>query len=167
MKKNIICLLLLSFCFLNLETFAMSKQESIEAEVIDDRVQPETPSNAPKWTDYVPEKYQNPRTDFTRGKAIGELATGIGLTDLIVTSPIGIPMICHATTKLRNISYATKKEKYFEGLKKAETMSEEEQPAYYNQLLKQCKMTEKQKKKLAKKRKSAEKKKAKKNKKKK
>lgn len=100
--------------------------------------------SAPVWEDYVPKKYQNPRTDFTRGKSIAELVVGIVLTDLLITAPVGIPMICHSTTKLKNISYAEKKEIFFNGLKEAETLqTPEEKQIYYDKLLKRCKFKEK------------------------
>ena len=97
---------------------------------------------APKWEDYVPEKYQNPR-NFSRGKSIGELATGIVLTDLIITSPIGIPMIVHSTTKLKNKGYYDKKLKFEQGLEEAAQISDpQERQLAYNKLLKDCKLTE-------------------------
>ena len=108
---------------------------------------------APKWEDYVPEKYQNPRADFTRGSAIAEIAVGSELTALIITSPIGIPMLCHGVTKFKHVSYRDKKAKFEAGLKEAEKIENPaERKAYYEKLLKKCKFTEKQKQKLAKKR---------------
>ena len=59
---------------------------------------------APKWEDYVPNKYQEPRM-FSRGKSIGELGAGIGLSSTLFLSPVGVPMIVHSTTKLKNIGY--------------------------------------------------------------
>lgn len=107
----------------------------------------------PVWEDYVPEKYQNPRRDFTKGGTTAELVTGIILTDLVFTAPIGIPMIVHSSTKFKNINYAKKKDKFEEGLKYAEFIDDPTQRrVYYKQLLKECKMTEQQKTKLAKKR---------------
>ena len=107
----------------------------------------------PKWEDYVPEKYQNPRDDFRRGSAISELIVGIVLTDFIITAPVGIPMIYHSSTKLKNISYSDKKERFEEGLNFAKTIkTQEEKQEYYKKLLKKCKMSETKKKKLAKKR---------------
>ena len=108
---------------------------------------------APKWEDYVPEKYQNPRDDFRRGSAISELIVGIVLTDFIITAPVGIPMICHSATKIKNISYSNKKALFEEGLEVAKTIKNpEEKQRYYKRLLKECKMSESKKKKLAKKR---------------
>ncbi len=132
MKRFLSSLILLSIT----TTHVTIAQEAITCE-------PEI--NPPKWEEYIPKKYQNPR-DFSRGKSIGELATGIFLTDLLITAPIGIPMIVHSTTKLKNKSYYDKKIKFEEGLKEAEKITdiEERQKAYEN-LLKECKMTEKMK----------------------
>lgn len=107
----------------------------------------------PKWEDYVPDKYLNPRNDYSKKDSIVQLSIGVFLTELIVTSPIGIPMICKGTTKLKNLGYYSKKERFYKGLAEAENISNpEEKQVYYNNLLKQCRMTEKQKQKLAKKR---------------
>lgn len=129
--------------FLAIPAFALNAEDS--EHLRDMRIQPSEPANAPLWVDYVPEKYQNPRTDFKRGNAIAELVGGIILTDLLITSPIGIPMICHSTTKLKNISYAEKKEEFFYGLEEAKKMSEEDQSIHYKHLLKRCKMKKKYK----------------------
>ena len=108
---------------------------------------------APKWEDYVPEKYQNPREDFTRGSAIAEIAVGSELTALIITSPIGIPMLCHGVTKYKHVSYRDKKAKVEAGLKEAEKIENSaDRQAYYEKLLKKCKFKEEKKQKLAKKR---------------
>ena len=89
----------------------------------------------PKWEDWVPEKYQNPRTDFSKGSSIAELSVGIFSTDLLITAPIGIPMICHGTTKIKNVSYSEKKEKFEKGLAFAQTIeSQEERQQYYDKL---------------------------------
>ena len=70
------------------------------------------------------------------------------LTDLLITSPIGIPMICHATTKMKNQGWYEKKLIFERGLQEAENISDPAQKqAYYNKLLKKCKMTEKKHKK--------------------
>ena len=100
----------------------------------------QTGVQAPKWEDYVPEKYQNPR-QFRKGKSIAELSVGILLTELIITSPIGIPMIVHSTTKLKNQGYYEKKIKFEEGLENgAKIENPKEQQLYYSNLLKECKM---------------------------
>ena len=144
MKKTILSILTLSIIVSNVPVFAMSNTEAENAGVVDSRVQPEQPADAPKWVEYVPEKYQNPRTDFKKGTAIAELTTGIILTDLLLTSPIGIPMICHSTTKLKNIGWADKKEKFFSGLEEANKITNNEERAeYYKKLRAKCKMTDK------------------------
>ena len=111
-----------------------------------------TEVKAPVWEEYVPEKYQNPRQFPSKGKNITELSVGIVLTDLLITSPIGIPMICHATTKMKNQGWYEKKLIFEKGLQEAENISDPAQKqAYYNKLLKKCKMTEKKHKKQMKK----------------
>ena len=67
MKKTILSILALSIMVANVPVFAMSNTEAENAGVVDSRVQPEQPADAPKWVEYVPEKYQNPRTDFKKG----------------------------------------------------------------------------------------------------
>lgn len=110
------------------------------------------PPKVPKWEEYVPQKYQNPRTDFSKGNAIAELSVGILLTDLLITAPIGVPMICHSSTKLKNIGYAEKKEKFYSGLEEAEKITDpKEKQIYYEKLLKNCKFTEKKRQKQLKK----------------
>ncbi len=129
---------------MNLPVFAMSVAKSEAEGLVDSRVQPEQPADAPRWVEYVPEKYQNPRTDFKKGPAIVELSAGLVLTDLIITSPIGIPMICHSTTKLKNIGWADKKAKFFDGLEEANKITNAADRAkYYTELRSKCKMTDK------------------------
>lgn len=99
---------------------------------------------APVWEEYVPKKYQNPRSFPSKGKNIAELSVGIVLTDLLITAPVGIPMVCHATTKMKNQGWYEKKAIFENGLKEAENISDPaEKQAYYDNLLKKCKMTEK------------------------
>ena len=118
MKKFLVSMLILSFAIMQPAVFAV---EDIQQAV------------PPKWEDWVPEKYQNPRTDFSRGSSIAELSVGIFLTDLLITAPIGIPMICHGTTKIKNVSYSEKKEKFEKGLAFAQTIeSQEERQQYYD-----------------------------------
>ena len=120
MKKFLVSMLILSFEIMQPAVFAV---EDIQQAV------------PPKWEDWVPEKYQNPRTDFSRGSSIAELSVGIFLTDLLITAPIGIPMICHGTTKIKNVSYSEKKEKFEKGLAFAQTIeSQEERQQYYDKL---------------------------------
>jgi|GEM_PF-1209221 len=143
MKKKMTCLLALMLFAMNVPVFAMSDAMAEAVGVTDSRVQPAEPADAPKWIEYVPDKYQNPRTDFSKGKAIGELSAGIVLTDLLITAPIGIPMITHATTKLKNIGWADKKVKFFNGLEEAKKISNDaERAAFYKKLRSECKMTD-------------------------
>ena len=128
--KKVISLLLLSFFIL---TPAMAMNEISSAQQVE----------APKWEEYVPEKYQNPRTFPNRGKNIAELAVGVVLTDLLITAPVGIPMIVHATTKMKNQSWYEKKQIYDAGLIEAEKITDaQEKKEYYNQLKKRCKFDE-------------------------
>lgn len=144
MRKLLPILLAILLFSVNATAFAMSVEESEAEGLRDMRVQTIEPADAPKWVEYVPTKYHNPRTDFKKGTAIAELASGIVLTDLLLTAPIGIPMICHSTTKLKNIGWADKKNKYFEGLEEAKNINNSnERQDHYDKLLKKCKMTEK------------------------
>lgn len=122
----------------------------------------DTEVKAPVWEEYVPEKYQNPRSFPNKGKNIAELTVGIVLTDLLITAPIGIPMICHSTTKMKNQSWFLKRQKFEAGLEQASTISDPaEKQAYYTKLKKECGLTEerhqKQLKKIAKQKKKANK----------
>ena len=110
MKKIFATFLLISMFSFGLPTLAIDKT----------KVEP------PKWEDYVPEKYQEPREDFSRGAAITEMIFGIVLTDLLITAPVGIPMIVHSSTKFKNISYSEKKEIFFEGLEEANNIKNAE-----------------------------------------
>ena len=76
MRKYLSLLLALLVVSSTVPTFAMSVAESEAAGLRDMRVQAEN-TDAPKWNEYVPEKYQNPRTDFSKGKSIAELSAGI------------------------------------------------------------------------------------------
>ncbi len=94
----------------------------------------------PVWNDYVPKKYENPR-NFSRGKSIAELSAGIFLTDLLITAPIGIPMIVHSTTKLKNKGYYDKKIKFENGLLEAEKIADPtEKEMYYKKLINDCRL---------------------------
>ena len=128
------------FCFLissmNLSVCAADTlvKEAVNQEVTQDAAE------APVWSDYVPKKYENPRY-FTRGKSIAELSVGIFLTDLIITCPIGIPMIVHSTTKLKNRGYYERKVKFEEGLAKEKKITDPvEKQKYYDRLIKDCKL---------------------------
>lgn len=101
-------------------------------------------SDIPQWEDYVPTKYQNPRPFPSKGKNIAELTVGVVLTDLLITAPIGVPMIVHSTTKMKNQGYYKKKQAFEKGLDEAEKISNpQERQEYYAKLLKDCKMTKK------------------------
>ena len=136
MKKFIAFLFAISFISWNIPAFALSVEDSIDLR--DMRIQPSEPKDAPRWTDYVPAKYENPRTDFTKRSATKELIWGGVLTDLVITAPIGIPMLCHGTTKLRNANYAQKKIKFFNGLEEAKNLPAAERAKYYQELPKKC-----------------------------
>ena len=128
MKKKLALLIMSAILLPNFAVFAETTNESTEVV-------------APKWEDYIPTKYQNPRK-FSRGKTIGELATGIVLTELLITAPIGIPMIVHSTTKMKNINYYHKKIKFENGLAEAEKIQNpKDKELYYQNLLNDCDMT--------------------------
>ena len=141
MKKILAIVLAINFMIFSIPVFALNESESTDLR--DMRIQPKEPKDAPLWTDYVPSKYENPRTDFKKNSAVKEIIWGGVLTDLIITSPIGIPMICHGTTKLKNASYAEKKVKFFNGLEEAKNIPEAQKAEFYKNLLKSCKMTKK------------------------
>lgn len=129
MKKFLVLMILCAFCCFQPLVLADEIENNQHAENI----------VAPKWEEYVPEKYQNPRNDFTRASAISELSVGALLTNLIITAPIGVPMICHGVTKFKHVSYRDKKAKFEEGLKNAESIqSPEEKQAYYDKLPRDC-----------------------------
>lgn len=149
MKKFISLLLVMSFVGANSQVLAVTSTTQTEVK-------------APVWEEYVPEKYQNPRSFPNKGKNISELAVGIVLTDLLITAPIGIPMICHSTTKMKNQGWFVKRQKFEAGLQEAEKITDPaEKQAYYVKLKKQCGLTEerhqKQLKKIAKQKKKADK----------
>ena len=152
MKKFISLLILLSFVGSSSSVLAINEVQQAEVK-------------EPVWEEYVPHKYQNPRYFPRKGKDIAELSVGIVLTDLILTAPIGIPMICHATTKMKNRGWYEKKIIFENGLKEAENIKDPaEKQVYYNKLLKKCKMTEKNHQKQLKKLEKQKRKEAKKNK---
>jgi len=127
MKKTVAAILLLSL--VGFFTPALADDGAR-----DSRVQT-GPYNAPQWNQYVPAKYQNPRTDYSKGGAVAEIVAGTLLV------PFTLPLIFHGSDKLKNISYAKKKEQYFKGLEQAYNMTYEQQQAYYPQLLKECGLT--------------------------
>lgn len=127
--KTVICFLVFCFALNFFAPFAAAIEEKMP--------------NPPVWEEYVPYKYQNPRPFPKRGKHIAELSTGIFLTDLLITAPIGIPMIYHAVTKLKNQGWYERKQKFEKGLIEAEKISNpKEREEYYKKLLKECKLTE-------------------------
>ena len=138
MKKFISFVLLFSFlginaCFAN-EVVTFDEMQNTTVTVHDD---------APVWEDYVAPKYRNPRHDFTRKSAISELVTGIVLTDLIITSPIGIPMIVHGTTKVKMVSYNNRKNIFDEEIAKAQLIEDDgARKAAYQATLKKCNLKE-------------------------
>lgn len=132
MKKILSIILLISFLQISNITFA-KEVSNIKAS-----------SDVPQWEDYVPTKYQNPRPFPSKGKNIAELATGIVLTELLITAPVGVPMIVHSTTKMKNQGYYKKKQTFEKGLDEAEKiLNPQERQEYYAKLLKDCKMTKK------------------------
>ena len=136
-------------------SFGEATNESIkEIPAVTNRVV--TPyTQPPKWEDYVPKKYINPRTDFTKKGAVAELTGGIILTCGVFSAPIGIPMIVHSSTKMKHINYAEKKATFEKGIQHAETIKDPTlRRIYYKKLLKKCKLSEDRKKDLAKKKKA-------------
>ena len=141
MNKIIAYILLTCFTFSYAPVFA----QEVAA------INTQTKVEAPKWEEYVPFKYQNPR-NFPKGKSIAELSTGILLTELLLTAPIGIPMIVHSTTKLKNKGYYDRKIKFEQGLEEAEKITDPvEKQKFYEDLLKKCKLTEEKREKQLKK----------------
>lgn len=130
MKKFVALLIVMVFVGVNSNVLALTTTENTEVK-------------APVWEEYVPEKYQNPKSFPNKGKNIAELAVGIVLTDLLVTAPIGIPMICHSTTKMKNQGWFVKRQKFEAGLTEAEKITDPaEKQAYYTKLKKECGLTE-------------------------
>lgn len=139
MKQLLSCLLVTMFVFSPLTCLAEENVNSIEE------------LTPPQWNDYVPEKYHYPKS-YSRGRSISELVVGIVLTDLILTAPVGIPMVVHSSTKLKSLGYRERKQKFNEGLKEAEKIENiQERQEFYKQLLSDCKLSEKDKIKYAKK----------------
>lgn len=100
-------------------------------------------TDAPVWAEYVAPKYRNPRADFSKKASISELAVGIVLTELIITAPIGIPMIVHGTTKVKMISYNNRKNIFDEEIAKAQLIENNaERVAVYQNILTKCHLKE-------------------------
>ncbi len=131
--KKIFILALMIGLFCPIITFA---EQKLVVENID-----ENAVIAPVWEDYVPKKYQEPREFPNKGKNIAEMTVGVVLTDLIITSPIGIPMICHSATKMKNHTWYNRKIRFEQGLAQAEKIQNPiEKQQFYNNLLKDCGM---------------------------
>ncbi len=141
MKKLLILLLVFGILNANFTVIAsenLQKNPAIERQqtgiIYDD---------APKWEEYVAPKYRNPRTDFSRAASITELAIGGLLTSLILTAPIGIPMVIHGTTKVKMVSYANRKRIFDEEIAKAKLIENpEERAEAYKKILKRCNLKE-------------------------
>ena len=141
MKKLLILLLVFGILNANFTVIAsenLQKNPAIERQqtgiIYDD---------APKWEEYVAPKYRNPRTDFSRAASITELAIGGLLTSLILTAPIGIPMVIHGTTKVKMVSYANRKRILDEEIAKAKLIEDQEERAEaYKKILKRCNLKE-------------------------
>lgn len=100
-------------------------------------------NDAPKWEEYVAPKYRYPRTDFRRGSSVAEIVAGAILTDLILTAPIGIPMIIHGTTRVKMVSYANRKNIFDKEMAKADLITDDiERAAAYKKILKKCHLKE-------------------------
>ena len=99
--------------------------------------------DAPKWEEYVAPKYRNPRTDFSKAASITELSIGGVLTALILTAPIGIPMVIHGTTKVKMVSYANRKRIFDEKMAEAQLIEDpQERAEAYQKILKRCHLKE-------------------------
>lgn len=140
MKKFVAITLL--FCFMNFNLGAFALEETVE------NVSQSAPSvtlydDAPKWEDYVAPKYRNPRTDFSKGSSITELSVGALLTELIITAPIGVPLLVHGTTKVKMGSYANRKKIFEEEIAKARTIEDPDKRAQeYTRILSKCNLKE-------------------------
>ena len=145
MKKLITLFLLSSLLGLNSAVFGNDENTTLKENLIEH-------NDAPIWADYVAPKYRNPRADFTKGSAITELAIGAVLTELIITSPIGIPMAVHGTTKVKMISYNNRKNIFDTEIEKAKLIQDDKERAErYEEILKQCHLKESTKEHYAKK----------------
>lgn len=130
MKKVVLSLFIFAFGMIPISV--------VGQEVVQDEVK------APVWEEYVPQKYLEPRSFPNKGKNIAELSVGVVLTDLLITAPIGVPMIVHSSTKMKNQGWYEKKLIYENGIKEAENIDDPEaKRLYYEELKRQCKFTEK------------------------
>ena len=161
MKKFLACLLIAGIFSLNSCALALKTQEE-EISIPEESAQTEpltVHDDAPVWAEYVAPKYRNPRSDFKKGSSIAELSIGILLTELIITSPIGIPLTIHGTTKVKMVSYNNRKKIFDEEIPKAQLIEDDnERAAEYKRILKRCHLKESTKKHYAKKAAKAKKK---------
>lgn len=140
MKK--IFTLLLTLCVLSINTIALAFEDE-NIQIHEGSSAPVIHDDAPVWEEYVAPKYRNPRSDFSRGSSIAELAVGIILTELIITSPIGIPMTVHGTTKIKMISYNNRKTIFDDEIPKAQTIEDDAQRKLeYQRILNKCHLKE-------------------------
>ncbi len=149
MKK--LFLFILTICILNTNYAALalnSTQESIatDSKQISSDKSKQTEISydaAPKWEEYVAPKYRNPRTDFSRAGSITELSIGGVLTALIITAPVGIPMVIHGTTRVKMVSYANRKKIFDEKIAEANLIEDpQERAKAYEKILKRCHLKE-------------------------
>lgn len=130
MKKFLVLFLAIGVMQINMLAFALYDNYTVA-------------DDAPKWEEYVAPKYRNPRTDFTKGGAITETALGGILTSLIITAPIGIPMVVHGTTRIKMVSYANRKNIFDNEIAKARLIQDDSLRAEtYGKILKKCHLKE-------------------------
>lgn len=146
-KKLFVPILFYCLASINMNVFA----DEISAEYLIQNTNSDTQltqavkihDDAPVWEEYVAPKYRNPRSDFSKGASISELAVGILLTELILTAPIGIPMTIHGTTKVKMVSYNNRKQIFDEEIAKAKLIEDDNQRALaYKTILKKCHLKE-------------------------
>ena len=135
MKKLVVLFLCFILTGINLSVFADTENEVQIGTVKHD--------DAPVWDEYVAPKYRNPRSDFSRKASISELATGVLLTELIITAPIGIPMVVHGTTRVKMVSYNNRKNIFDREIEKAQyIVDDNERAKAYKNILQQCHLKE-------------------------
>ena len=154
MKKIIAALLMFGIISLNTGVYAKTKKKTqpVQPVEVSEPLKGEIHEDAPVWAEYVAPKYREPRSDFSKGASISELTVGIILTELILTSPIGIPMVIHGTTKVKMVSYNNRKNIFDEEIKKAQTIEDDTlRQQEYQRILKRCHLKESTRKHYAKK----------------
>ena len=146
MKKILSILLILGIFSINTSVFAKSKKKEKQVETPVEQttsLQGEIHEDAPVWAEYVAPKYRNPRSDFSKGASITELTIGIILTELIITAPIGIPMVVHGTKKIKMVSYNNRKNIFDEEIAKAQRIEDDTERAQeYQRILNRCHLKE-------------------------